>query len=185
MTNRKPARSTPDVGRALGTLFEETVAVYHRLSAAAASIHGAGALSGPRRTVLVTLARSGPQTVAQMARARAQSRQRFQPLVNGLVADGLVEVRPNPGHKQSAFVALTSRGEKAVQQIVEREGTLRARLTVISTPTSILRAVAVLREVRHAMEAQLPALLSGDPGVAKRRERSATARGLRARGPRL
>jgi len=69
----------------LDAVFEETVALYHRLTADAAMIHRRGALSGPRRTVLLGLARSGPQSVAHMARTRAQSRQRLQPLVNGLM----------------------------------------------------------------------------------------------------
>ena len=72
--------------RQLAALFDETVRLYLRLSALSTRIHGGGQLSGPRRTVLVGLARGGAQTVAQMARARAQSRQRFQPLVKCLAA---------------------------------------------------------------------------------------------------
>ena len=45
-------------------LFEENVLLYLRLNAWAARFYGKGQLSGPRRTVLVSLASSGPQTVA-------------------------------------------------------------------------------------------------------------------------
>jgi hypothetical protein len=68
----------------LGWLFKETVSLYLRLTSDASAIHGHGALSGPRRTVLTAFAQSGPQTVARLARSRAQSRQRLQPLINGL-----------------------------------------------------------------------------------------------------
>lgn len=157
----------PDARDALEALFEETVALYHRLAADAASIHRFGSLSGPRRTVLVGLARSGPQTVAHMARARTQSRQRFQPLVNRLVADGLVEAMPNPAHKQSPLIALTARGQKTVKQIVETERALRARVTLTNPPASVKRAAAVLRDVRQALENQLPGILE----TARRRSR--------------
>jgi DNA-binding MarR family transcriptional regulator len=145
---------------ALELLFEETVSLYHQLTASAVKIHGGGALSGPRRTVLVGLARSGRQTVAQMARGRAQSRQRFQPLVNGLIADGLVEAVPNPSHKSSPLIALTRRGERSVRTILERESSLRARFRIESSPAAVRRAAMVLREVRHALIAQLPELLA-------------------------
>jgi DNA-binding MarR family transcriptional regulator len=145
---------------ALEALFEETVALYHRLTADAAAIHRAGVRSGPRRTVLLGLARSGPQTVAQMGRTRAQSRQRFQPLVNRLIAEGVVAPRPNPSHKASPLMALTARGHQAVKRIVERERSLLEGVTISKAPAAILRAVDILRHVRRALERQLPDLLS-------------------------
>jgi DNA-binding MarR family transcriptional regulator len=156
--------------RELAMLFEATVALYHRLTADAAAIHRFGAMSGPRRTVLVTLARSGPQTVAHMARARAQSRQRFQPLVNRLVADGLADIRPNPRHMRSPLIALTAKGEKAATQIVRREAALSGRVRLSRSPRSVAHAAAVLRDVRLALETQLPRLLRVRP----RRSRKAS-----------
>lgn len=148
-----------DAGAELAALFEETVALYHQLTADAARIHGLGSLSGPRRTLLMSLARSGPRTVAHMARDRAQSRQRFQPLVDRLIDDGLVESRPNPLHKQSRLMALTSKGEQAVAAIVKREGVLRAQLRPLSSRRSLLSAAAVLRDVRQTLQAQLPGII--------------------------
>jgi DNA-binding MarR family transcriptional regulator len=144
----------------LAVLLEETVALYHQLTADAERIHHRGALSGPRRTVLIALQRSGPQTVAQMARARAQSRQRLQPLVNRLLDDGLVEARPNPNHAKSPLIALTRRGERAVADIVQREASLRARFRLDITPAAIRRAATVLRTVRLGLASQLPHILA-------------------------
>ena len=152
-------RSLSPTTVALEALFGETVALYHRLTADAAAIHRAGVRSGPRRTVLLGLARSGPQTVAQMARTRAQSRQRFQPLVNRLIAEGVVVPRRNPGHKGSPLIALTARGHQTVKRMVERERSLLEGVTIAKTPGAILRAVDILREVRRALERQLPDLL--------------------------
>ena len=150
----------PDsVNAQLAVLFDETVKLYHRLTADAMTIHRFGSMSGPRRTVLVGLARSGPQTVSDMARARAQSRQRFQPLVNGLIADGLVAARPNPRHKQSHLMVLTAKGEKTVKAIVALESALHQHFKLPRPSRSIAQAAAVLRDVRLALEDQLPLLL--------------------------
>jgi DNA-binding MarR family transcriptional regulator len=150
----------PDHANAhLAVLFDETVKLYHRLTADAVTIHRFGSMSGPRRTVLVGLARSGPQTVSDMARARAQSRQRFQPLVNALIADGLVVARPNPRHKQSHLMVLTARGEQTVKQILDMESALRRQFKLSRSPRSVAQAAAVLRDVRLALEDQLPLLL--------------------------
>src|SRR5919109_832728 len=116
MTQNRPMRKSRReaaakvVGRSrpgrqeLGELFDEAVALYLRLTALAATMYHHGELSGPRRTLLMALARSGPRTVAHLARARAQSRQRLQPLVNALVDEGLLATEPNPLHKQSPLV---------------------------------------------------------------------------------
>jgi len=171
MPKRNDTQLDVSPGAALGVLFDETVLLYFRLTADAATIHGQGTLSGPCRTVLATLARSGPLTVAQMARARGQSRQRFQPLVNRLLAEGLVEAQPNPRHKISALIALTARGRSEVRRSLEREAALRERLMVASTPKALLQAAAILHEVREASEAQLPELLAAAPG--RRRAKAA------------
>jgi DNA-binding MarR family transcriptional regulator len=155
---------TPHSPRAeLSTLFRETVSLYHRLTANAADIHGLGPLSGPRRTVLLALADSGPQTVARLARARAQTRQRLQPLINALMSGGLVKAVPNPQHKQSPIVQLTRKGARHVRAIVETEGALLTKLSVPPSPQQLLRAAAVLRHVRESLETQMPALLGDRP----------------------
>ena len=156
---------------ALSQLFDDTVALYLRLSADAAAIHRAGDLSGPRRTLMVALARSGPHTVAHLARARAQARQRLQPLVNRLLAEGLLEARPNPVHLQSPLIALTARGERAVTQILSLEDHLRARLRPKSAVRSVRLASKVLRDVRETLEQQLPGLLREGRRTSRRRHR--------------
>jgi DNA-binding MarR family transcriptional regulator len=160
---------TTSVSVALSQLFEDTVALYLRLSADAAAIHRAGELSGPRRTLMVALSRSGPQSVAHLARARAQARQRLQPLVNRLIADGLLEARPNPVHVQSPLIALTARGQRAVTHILSIEDRLQARLRPKSTVRSMRLASKVLRDVRETLEQQLPGLLREGRRTARRR----------------
>jgi DNA-binding MarR family transcriptional regulator len=128
------------------------VLMYLRLTALAARIHRMGPLSGPRRTVLASLARTGPLTVAQMARERLQSRQRFQPLVNALIDEGLLEAVPNAAHKQSPLIVLTPKGRKVVDRIhrVEQEG--RSKLEISTSRAKLRQTVEVVREVRVALE---------------------------------
>jgi DNA-binding MarR family transcriptional regulator len=140
-------------------LFDEAVALYLRLTAIAATMYRRGELSGPRRTLLMALARSGPQTVAHLARARAQSRQRLQPLVNALIDEELLATQANPVHKQSPLVVLTARGQKLAQAIAIREGALREKLRLASSRRRIVDAVEVLRDVRQALERQAGDLL--------------------------
>ena len=138
--------------RQLGEFFDESVRVYLRLSALAVKMHGKGPLSGPRRTVLLSLARSGPRTVAQMAREREQSRQRFQPLVNALIADGLLEAAPNPAHRQSPLIALTAKGERAVQRVQQIEVEWRPRLNVRVSTLRLKDTVEVMQLIRTELE---------------------------------
>jgi DNA-binding MarR family transcriptional regulator len=165
----------------LDQLFDETVSLYHRLTAAATTIHRKGALSGPRRTVLIALARSGPQTVAHLARQRSQSRQRLQPLVNALVEEGLLQTLPNAMHRQSPLVAVTAKGERAVAEMRKREVTLRSGLRIASSGASVQRAAKVLRDVRVAIETQLDDLVASR-STSRRRYRPSAPRVENARG---
>ena len=136
----------------IAALCDEAVRFYLRMSALATRIHRQGPLSGPRRTVLAGLARSGPRTVAQMARDRSQSRQRIQPIVNSLVEDGLVESIPNRAHKQSPLIAVTATGRQEVARIHRREQAWRSRLQVSLPTVRVANAIDVLRIVRLEME---------------------------------
>lgn len=142
--NSSPRRKSHEIA----ALFEETVLLYLRLASWAAKLYGRGDLSGPRRTVLVSLARTGPQTVAQMARSRAQSRQRLQPLVHALIAEDLLKAVPNPAHKQSPLIVLTSRGRRMVDRIHKIEHLWRSRMNIAASTKQIANTVGVVRAVR-------------------------------------
>jgi len=100
----------------------------------------------------MTIARSGPRTVAQVARDRFEARQRVQPLVNALIAEGLLVTTINPAHKRAPLVSLTARGETFVREIAEHESTLRARLKLTMPKTDLVRAADTLQAVREVLE---------------------------------
>jgi len=148
VTRDAPARVSP----ALGSLIDETRALFHRLKHAAEQIHQQGELSAARRGVLMSLHRLGPLSVPQMARSRPVSRQHIQVLVNALAEDGLVEAGENPAHKRSPLFQLTPAGDRLVGSMSRRETSVVAQLEV-GIPDGELRAAsAVLREVRKRFE---------------------------------
>jgi DNA-binding MarR family transcriptional regulator len=118
--------------------------------------------------VLVGLARSGPRTVAQMAREREQPRQRFQPLVNALIGDGLLRAVPNPAHRQSPLIALTRKGERAVQRVQQIEVAWRPRVNARVSTLELKEAVRVMQRIR----AELERLVHGDSPTRGTRRRS-------------
>lgn len=133
-------------------LLEEVVALYLVLRAVVARVHGQGPVTGAVRGLLRDLDRFGPQTVPQLARRRAVSRQDRQALVNRLRDQGLVELVENPAHRRSPLVRLTPRGKALVDEMTQREAELLEALG-IHRPEADLRAAAdVLRAIRERLQ---------------------------------
>ncbi len=138
--------------RAVDELTFTVALLYLRMRKAAEELLGEGAQSAGRRSILKSLASGGPQTVPQMARLRAVSRQHVQKLVNGLAADGLVELTDNPAHKTSRLVGLTGAGRKIVAATSRREREIFPEISR-SIPIEDLRsATRVLQKLKEAFE---------------------------------
>lgn len=102
--------------------------------------------------ILNDLGRAGPQAVPQMARTRPVFRQYIQTLVNGLVAERLVEFQDNPAHKRSPLVQLTRKGQDLLDQINRRSAKLLGKLPITATEKDLQATAAVLRAVREQFE---------------------------------
>jgi DNA-binding MarR family transcriptional regulator len=135
-------------------VIDETTGLFHLLHAVAAQLHGGGELTAGRRGILRGLDRLGPQTVPQMARARPVSRQYIQMLVNGLEADGLVELYDNPAHRRSRLVRLTAAGSETLAAMYRREAVLYTTLDLPVTEAELRDAAVILRRVREALLAE-------------------------------
>ena len=134
--------------QAVEILVDEVVALYHLLRVVVARIHSDANLTAAARGVLRGLDRIGPQTVPQMARARPVSRQYIQAVVNQLGKRGLVELVPNPAHKRSSLVQLTSKGKKLAEAVAQKEKTFLAELQIDLSEKELLLASSVLRKLR-------------------------------------
>ena len=137
--------------RSLDAFLHEVAVLFHRMSRAAEELHGQGAMSGGRRSILQELER-GPRTVPQMARERSVSRQHIQILVNELTEDGYVERSANPEHKRSPLVHLTPSGSRIVGEMRRRELELLPNLALELQTRDLDGAADTLRKVRRALD---------------------------------
>lgn len=165
--NRTGGESPGTASREAATihLVDETIRLYFRLRHVADQIHQKGALSGGRRGFLRSLHAEGPQTVPDMARARAVTRQNAQVFVNSLLEEGLVEKIPNPAHKRSHLIQLTDRGREALDEMNRRELRLVEQLDMGLSGPELTRAAEVLRTLRESFEsAGWEELVAGEGG---------------------
>ncbi len=136
----------------LRAVVDETIALFHRVRFVAEQIYGADGRSTARRGLLRGLVRYGPRTVPQLALARSVTRQHTQEVVDRLVADGMVELVPNPAHARSPLVRATRRGAALVEAMDDTD----ARVLVAIGGELALRDLATtartLRAVREAFE---------------------------------
>jgi DNA-binding MarR family transcriptional regulator len=131
---------------------DETIALFRWLSWVSEQLYGDDARGAARRWVLRRLTREGPHTVPALARARRQRRQSMQPVVDALVADGLVRWRDNPAHARSRLAVITARGRRLVSGLDAIDArVLRAVSRDVST--SDLECTArTLRALREGFE---------------------------------
>ncbi|NNG86890.1 MarR family transcriptional regulator [Streptomyces sp. NHF165] len=101
-------------------------------------------LSVGMRAVLDLLREHGPQTVPQMGRAQALSRQFVQRMVNDATAQHLVEAVPNPAHRRSPLIRLTEAGSAAVGALHAREQDLLSHVGGELTREDVESCVKVL-----------------------------------------
>ncbi|NIN71889.1 MAG: MarR family transcriptional regulator [Gemmatimonadetes bacterium] len=148
----KRRRAVPESERALAKLIEETHATSRRVEASIEALHGGQAPSRGGRALLRDLARSGPQTVPQLARRRSVTRQHVQALVNSLSEAGWVELQVNPEHRRSRLVGVTERGRELISKVERRERELYSALAVAAGGEEMGRAAGVLRSLRESLE---------------------------------
>ena len=150
----KAKRGSPPDESAFNTLVNETVLMFHRLRIVAEQVHQHGEMTGGLRGILRSLDKLGEQTVPQMARARAVSRQNIQAVINQLVDERLVELTPNPAHKRSPLARLTPRGKKVVDAMNQQEARLLSKADLGLTDQELREAAETLRIVRAYFESE-------------------------------
>jgi DNA-binding MarR family transcriptional regulator len=146
--NASPSESPFD------SMINETVSLFHRLRVVADQIHHRGEMTGALRSILRSLDKLGEQTVPQMARARAVTRQHVQALVNQLVGERLVEFIANPAHKRSPLARLTQLGKKTVDAMNRNEAGLLSKADLDVTDKDLRQAAETLRTVRAYFESE-------------------------------
>jgi DNA-binding MarR family transcriptional regulator len=103
------------------------------------------------RSVLTDLNKDGPQTVPDLAFARAVSRQTMQKTVDRLLDRRWLEVRDNPRHQRSVLLALAPAGQRLLEQIQARERRLLAGTPLPLSGGELRRTTAALRALRQTV----------------------------------
>jgi DNA-binding MarR family transcriptional regulator len=151
---------------ALRAVVDETVALNHRLQWVAEQMYGDDGRRATRRGLLRGLARYGAQTVPALARARSVTRQNVQPVVDALLAEGLVVLADNPAHARSPLVTITARGARLVRLWDVADARVLAAVGRGLSAADLEITARTLRAVRERFETSLRwrAALPADEG---------------------
>ena len=157
------AATDPDENllRHLEELLTQVSALATRLRQDERKVQAAGDLPVGGTHVLRLLSERGTLTVPQIARLNCTSRQNIQILVNRLEKEGCVESVPNPAHKRSELVRLTSRGQASLTAVVQNGDSYKEKLMPRLSREELVRASELLRSIREALG---PARPSSTPG---------------------
>jgi DNA-binding MarR family transcriptional regulator len=139
---------------AIEHLFDETRLMWHRMVQVGEALHAREAVTLGMRAVLEVLLLRGPATVPALARGRGVTRQHIQVLVDALSERGLVVPEPNPAHRRSPLVRLTSTGERAIRRMRRREARFYEKLQLGVSAASLDHAAKTLRAVRTALKGE-------------------------------
>src|SRR5579859_3222534 len=148
-----PARPDDDVARQFEELLTQVTALATRVRQDERKVQAAGDLAVGGTPVLRLLSERGALTVPQIARLNCTSRQNIQILVNRLEKEGCLETVPNPAHKRSELVRLTSRGQASLAAVVQNGESYKEELLPRLSGEDLVRASELLRSIREALGA--------------------------------
>ena len=133
-------------------LIDAVRLAFNQMRASADAAHADLGITAAMRAVLERLARGGPQTVPDMARARNVSRQHIQKIVDGLGEVGLIDLNANPAHKRSPLIVLSADGRKQFKIIEKREAAILASIGKDLEGHNLTAATTTLRALTGAFQ---------------------------------
>jgi len=113
----------PELERSVSELTQAIGLLVRRVRAATATQE----LSWSESAVLARLARGGPATTAELARAEAVKPQSMGAIIAALAAMGLVERLPHPTDGRQINIRLTAQGEATRQRLKDAKHAWLAR----------------------------------------------------------
>lgn len=132
-------------------LIRDIRSCFHQLKALGDELHGDRGITVAMRAVMESLAEGGEQTVPQVARLKAVSRQHIQVNVDALAHMHLVTFRDNPGHQRSPFVALTPKGRTTFATMRRQEGGVLEQVATGFTAEELKRASDTLTKLKQSI----------------------------------
>lgn len=143
--------TTPQIP-ALLAMLDQNVALFKRMRLMAERLHQQGPCSGALRSILRSLAQSGPQTVPMLARQHQMNRQPMQTFINQLHQQQLIGQQDNPAHKRSPLYALTESGQQLIAEMHQRELDLLQTLPLDIPVTELNQCCALLKRVQQLFD---------------------------------
>lgn len=147
--------SSPE--REILALVNEIPKAFIRLSTIADFLLADLGVAGPGRGVMRDLFIDGERTAPDLARAKPVTRQAIQPVLDDLVAKGLVAAHDNPRHQRSKIYALTPAGIEICVEIERREVAEIRRWMGEVGPFAVAEAAETLKVLNRALLASVEA----------------------------
>lgn len=140
-------------GRAVSELIVSIFRLNGRLLAAGDRLVEPFGLTSARWQVLGAVALSQtPEPVARLARNMGLNRQGVQRIVGDLVAEGFVEMRDNPHHRNAKLVVMTREGRAAYDAALEAQAPWVNELGDGMTAEDIRNAGRILNLLKQRLE---------------------------------
>ena len=102
-------------------LIREILFSFFRLNATGERLFASIGQTPGKVSLMRSLLEEGPQSVAQIARARPVARQAVQRMANELASQGLIEFIDNPTHRRAKLARLTIQGNKLMDLAMAAE----------------------------------------------------------------
>ena len=93
-----------------------------------------------------------PLTVAQVARRMGLARQGVQRIVNDLERLGMVTFEPNPDHKRAPLIAVSDKGQAAMEKINAAQSAWVNELSNGMSESQLKQTLKVLQSIRERTE---------------------------------
>lgn len=134
------------------SLLQVTRALCARLSAWERHEAMRDDLTAAQRALLADLARHGPTTLPQLARARSVTRQQVRVVVEALTRRRLVRRLSNPAHRRSYLVGVTTDGSRKAREIEQWESRRLGQIERVLGAEGIRDGTLALRSVLDALD---------------------------------
>jgi DNA-binding MarR family transcriptional regulator len=164
--NHKGKRPT---ALAMDLLIRDILFSFFRLNATGERLFAGIGQTPGKVSLMRSLMEQGPQSVAQIARARPVARQAVQRMADELAEQALIEFVENPTHRRAKLARLTAKGRKVMDETMAAELKWTGRLTRNFGAREVEIARDVIRRLTEILADESFALRLSDQRAAQGR----------------
>lgn len=139
---------------ALDLLIREILFCFYRLNATGERLFAAVGQTPGKVSLMRSLMEEGPQSVAQIARARPVARQAVQRMADELAEQRLIEYIENPTHRRAKLARLTAQGKRIMDKAMAAELGWAGRLARYFEEREVAAARDLIRRLTTMLAAE-------------------------------